>query len=65
MLKNNWKEKGGQKRLIEEKTNQEKYKEIKEDLENLKKLNVDVYSVTCEVVHIWCRDHSIISSINH
>jgi predicted Zn-ribbon and HTH transcriptional regulator len=29
-------------------TNQEKYKEIKEDLENLKKLNVNVYSVTCD-----------------
>lgn len=29
-------------------TNQEKYKEIREDLENLKKLNVDVYSVTCD-----------------
>lgn len=29
-------------------TNQEKYKEIKEDLENLKKLGVDVYSVTCD-----------------
>jgi hypothetical protein len=29
-------------------TNQEKYKEIKEDLENLKRLGVDVYSVTCD-----------------
>jgi phosphoglycolate phosphatase-like HAD superfamily hydrolase len=29
-------------------TNQEKYKEIKEDLENLKKQGVDVYSVTCD-----------------
>jgi transposase-like protein len=29
-------------------TNQEKYKEIKEDLANLKKLGVDVYSVTCD-----------------
>lgn len=29
-------------------TNKEKYKEIKEDLENLKKLGVDVYSVTCD-----------------
>lgn len=29
-------------------TNQEKYKEIKEDLENLKKLGVDIYSVTCD-----------------
>lgn len=29
-------------------TNQEKYKEIKEDLDNLKKLGVDVYSVTCD-----------------
>lgn len=29
-------------------TNQEKYKEIKEDLENLKKLGVNVYSVTCD-----------------
>ncbi len=29
-------------------TNKEKYKEIKEDLENLKKLGVSVYSVTCD-----------------
>lgn len=29
-------------------TSDEKYKEIKEDLENLKKLGVDVYSVTCD-----------------
>jgi hypothetical protein len=29
-------------------TNQEKVKEITEDLENLKKLGVDVYSVTCD-----------------
>ena len=29
-------------------TNDEKYKEIKEDLENLKRLGVDVYSVTCD-----------------
>lgn len=29
-------------------TNGEKYKEIKEDLENLKRLGVDVYSVTCD-----------------
>jgi transposase-like protein len=29
-------------------TNQEKYKEIKEDLANLKKLGVNVYSVTCD-----------------
>jgi hypothetical protein len=29
-------------------TNQEKFKEIKEDLLNLKKLGVDVYSVTCD-----------------
>jgi transposase-like protein len=29
-------------------TNSEKYKEIKEDLENLKKLHVEVYSVTCD-----------------
>lgn len=29
-------------------TNNEKFKEIKEDLENLKKLGVDVYSVTCD-----------------
>jgi hypothetical protein len=29
-------------------TNREKYKEIKEDLENLKRLNVAVYSVTCD-----------------
>jgi len=29
-------------------TNQEKFKEIKEDLINLKKLGVDVYSVTCD-----------------
>lgn len=29
-------------------TNQEKYTEIKEDLQNLKKLGVDVYSVTCD-----------------
>lgn len=29
-------------------SNQEKYKEIKEDLENLKKMGVDVYSVTCD-----------------
>ena len=29
-------------------TTQEKYKEIKEDLENFKKLGVDVYSVTCD-----------------
>jgi transposase-like protein len=29
-------------------TNQEKYKEIKEDLENLKLLGVEVYSVTCD-----------------
>lgn len=29
-------------------TNHEKYKEIKEDLENLKKLGVEVYSVTCD-----------------
>jgi hypothetical protein len=29
-------------------TNQEKYKEIKEDLENLKKLEVEVCSVTCD-----------------
>lgn len=29
-------------------TNKEKYKEIKEDLENLKKLGVEVYSITCD-----------------
>lgn len=29
-------------------TNQEKYKEILEDLKNLKKLGVEVYSVTCD-----------------
>ena len=29
-------------------TNQEKYKEIREDLKNLKKLGVEVYSVTCD-----------------
>lgn len=29
-------------------TDKEKYKEIKEDLENLKKMRVDVYSVTCD-----------------
>lgn len=29
-------------------TNKEKYKEIKEDLENLKKLSIEVYSVTCD-----------------
>lgn len=29
-------------------TNNEKYREIKEDLENLKKLGVQVYSVTCD-----------------
>ncbi len=29
-------------------TNQEKFKEIKEDLLNLKMLGVDVYSVTCD-----------------
>ncbi len=29
-------------------TNQEKYKEIKEDLDSLKKLGVGVYSVTCD-----------------
>jgi len=29
-------------------TNKEKYKEIKEDLENLRKLGTDVYSVTCD-----------------
>lgn len=29
-------------------TNQEKFKEIKEDLENLKRLGVAVYSVTCD-----------------
>jgi hypothetical protein len=29
-------------------TDQEKYKQIREDLENLKKLGVDVYSVTCD-----------------
>ena len=29
-------------------TNQEKYTEIKEDLQNLKKLGIDVYSVTCD-----------------
>ena len=29
-------------------SNQEKYKEIKEDLENLKRLDVAVYSVTCD-----------------
>ena len=29
-------------------TNKEKYKEIKEDLENLKSLGVEVYSVTCD-----------------
>jgi transposase-like protein len=29
-------------------TNQEKYKEIKEDLENMKRLGVDIYSVTCD-----------------
>ncbi|MFM7017110.1 transposase [Flavobacterium sp.] len=29
-------------------TNQEKYREIKEDLENLKELGVEVYSVTCD-----------------
>lgn len=29
-------------------TNREKYKEIKEDLENLMRLNVAVYSVTCD-----------------
>lgn len=29
-------------------TNKEKYKEIKEDLNNLKKLGVEVYSVTCD-----------------
>jgi len=30
------------------KTNKEKLKEIKEDLQNLKRLGVDVYSVTCD-----------------
>ena len=29
-------------------SNSEKYKEIKEDLENLQRLGVDVYSVTCD-----------------
>jgi hypothetical protein len=29
-------------------TNREKYKEIKEDLDNLKRLGVDAYSVTCD-----------------
>lgn len=29
-------------------TNSEKYREIREDLENLKKLGVEVYSVTCD-----------------
>lgn len=29
-------------------TDQERFKQIKEDLENLKKLGVDVYSVTCD-----------------
>lgn len=29
-------------------TDQERYKQIKEDLDNLKKLGVDVYSVTCD-----------------
>jgi len=29
-------------------TNKEKLKEIKEDLQNLKRLGVDVYSVTCD-----------------
>jgi len=29
-------------------TNQEKFKEIREDLENLKELGVDIYSVTCD-----------------
>lgn len=29
-------------------TNKEKYKEIKEDLDNLKKMGVQVYSVTCD-----------------
>lgn len=29
-------------------TNQEKYKEVKEDLDNLKRLGVDIYSVTCD-----------------
>jgi len=29
-------------------TNQEKYREIKEDLENLKRLGVEVYSITCD-----------------
>lgn len=29
-------------------TNKEKYKEIKEDLDNLKKMGVDIYSVTCD-----------------
>jgi hypothetical protein len=29
-------------------TNQEKYREIREDLKNLKKLGVDVYSVSCD-----------------
>lgn len=29
-------------------TSKEKFKEIKEDLENLKKLGVDIYSVTCD-----------------
>lgn len=29
-------------------TNKEKIREIKEDLENLKKLGVDIYSVTCD-----------------
>lgn len=29
-------------------TDQEKYREIKEDLENLKRLGVEVYSVTCD-----------------
>lgn len=29
-------------------TNQEKFKEIKEDLDNLKRLGVEVYSVTCD-----------------
>lgn len=29
-------------------TNQEKFTEIREDLENLKRLNVDIYSITCD-----------------
>jgi len=30
------------------KDKQEKFTEIKEDLENLKRLNVDIYSITCD-----------------